>query len=484
MKLAYDFTSTMRASYTFGFWKNEAFRGAQPFLSDAAGNPVYSGNVNIEGRQFTIAPTEITQSRADMQHLIHGLSLKTHTQGLFDWEVLASYYDYERDLVRSPTVALPVADSGGAGRITDQKGTGWGTLWLKGAWRPDGANGMHLVDMGVQYDRQKMRTLVSDTSNWISGGAGQRFSAFQGQTELASAYLQDTLKLGPAWRATLGARVEKWKASDGALSNATTTLGFPERDESTISPKAAIAYQATHDWVLRASLGRAIRNPTVSELYQGTISTGTIVNNDPNLKPEKSWTSEITAERDIGIGSLRATFFFEDTKDALYSQTNVTAFPNITSIQNVDHIRTSGLELAAQANDAFTRGLDLAGSLTFADSIIRENQKFPASVGKWQPRVPRWRANLLATYRVDERWSGTVGARYSGKQYNTLDNADPNGFAYTGTSKFFVVDARVRFKYDRNWSASFGIDNLNNYEYWNFHPYPQRTYIAELKWDY
>ena len=26
-----------------------------------------------------------------------------------------------------------------------------------------------------------------------------------------------------------------------------------------------------------------------------------------------------------------------------------------------------------------------------------------------------------------------------------------------------------------------GIENLNNYKYWNFHPYPQRSYMAELK---
>ena len=28
-----------------------------------------------------------------------------------------------------------------------------------------------------------------------------------------------------------------------------------------------------------------------------------------------------------------------------------------------------------------------------------------------------------------------------------------------------------------------GIDNLNNYQYWNFHPYPQRSYRAELRFD-
>jgi iron complex outermembrane receptor protein len=46
-----------------------------------------------------------------------------------------------------------------------------------------------------------------------------------------------------------------------------------------------------------------------------------------------------------------------------------------------------------------------------------------------------------------------------------------------------VVDARIRYRIDRQWSASFGIDNLNNNRYWAFHPYPQRTYVAELKFD-
>ena len=67
-----------------------------------------------------------------------------------------------------------------------------------------------------------------------------------------------------------------------------------------------------------ASLGRAIRFPTVSELYQGSISTNVIVNNDPNLKPERSTTSELSLLHPIALGSLRATIFHERTRDALY----------------------------------------------------------------------------------------------------------------------------------------------------------------------
>ena len=34
-----------------------------------------------------------------------------------------------------------------------------------------------------------------------------------------------------------------------------------------------------------------------------------------------------------------------------------------------------------------------------------------------------------------------------------------------------------------SWSASVGIDDLNNEKYWAFHPYPQRTFLAELGYD-
>jgi iron complex outermembrane receptor protein len=33
----------------------------------------------------------------------------------------------------------------------------------------------------------------------------------------------------------------------------------------------------------------------------------------------------------------------------------------------------------------------------------------------------------------------------------------------------------------RCWTAAFGVDNLTNQTYWNFHAYPQRSYTVELK---
>ena len=156
-------------------------------------------------------------------------------------------------------------------------------------------------------------------------------------------------------------------------------------------------------------------------------------------------------------------------------------------MQNVDKVRTTGVELAYTGTDVFAawgfKGVDLGASLTYADSKTVANANNPASVGKWQPRVPRWRSTVYATYKPDDRWAFTVAARYSGRQYWNLDNSDVNANAYFGASKYFTVDLRVRYQITRQWSASFGVDNANNDQYWNFHPYPQRTYTASLKWD-
>ncbi len=485
IKLAYEFSPTVRARYILGWWRNDVTRSPDTYLRDAAGNPVYSGSVNIDGRQYTLAATDISRSLAKLNHLIHGLSVKSNTQGLWDWDMTASLYDYAKDQARSPTVALPAANAGGAGRITDQEGTGWNTLSLKGIWRPRTAHGTHIVEMGYQRDSFALRTLISTTSDWINGGAQARFSAFNGNTQLQSLYAQDTWGFAPAWKATLGGRVEQWRASGGEISNATSTLTFGERKETWFSPKAALAWQASPVWALRTALGRAVRMPTVGELFQGSIDhNNVIVNNNPDLKPGQSWTGEFTAERDLGNGMLRATLFHEDTRDALYSQTNVTVTPNVTNVQNVDHIRTTGLELAVQANDVGFRDLDLSSSLTWANSKIIKNDKFPASVDKWQPGVPQWRANLLATYHPGDKWTHTFGARYSSKQYGTLDNSDTHGATLGGTNSFLITDLRVRYQVVRQWSAALGIDNLNNAKVWAGHPSARRTFIAEMKFDY
>ncbi len=478
LKLAFDIDPTLRASYTLGWWQNDAVRSAQSYLRDAQGAAVYRGDadnaINIGGKRFDLKAADLAPSIGALEHVMQGLSHKRHARGEWDWDVAVSRYAYARDKVRTPTVSVPDASTNGQGNVTDMDGSGWNTFAFKGVWHPDQA---HIVDVGAQRDSAQLRTLVYKWPDWIHAGAGELVSTFNGDTRLQSLYAQDTWRFVPAWKATLGVRFERWQAFGGSMSNATSQgpRAFGERLENSWSPKAAMAWQASPQWAIKGSLGRAVRNPTASELFQGTVEGTEIRNSNPNMRAERSWTGELTVEKSMDNGIWRATLFHELTRDALYSQPLT---PTVNTVQNVDKIRTMGLELAYQADDVVVHGLSLSGSTTLAHSRIVENRGMPTSVGKWQPRVPDARATVLATYQW-ANWSASIGGRYSGRQYGSLDNSD----SYTGVSNFAVLDARLRYRFNRQWSAALGVDNVGNATYWAFHPYNQRTTTAELRFD-
>jgi len=492
IKLAYDLSPTLRATYVLGLWRNDAGGNSQSYLKDAQGNTVTRGPIVIDGKQYAaLTGGDFALTREQLQHQMHGVSLKSHSGGEWDWEVAASLYDYQKDAKRQNAAANPQPNawSGGAGTLADGSGTGWNTLAVKGIWRPSGSN--HVVDFGLQQDSYKLSYLTSSISgNYLDDGPGALASFVGGKTRLQSAYAQDAWLIAPDWKAVLGLRAEHWQARDGITNfSASSSKAYGSRSEDFLSPKAALSWQATADTLLKASVGRAVRMPTVSELYGATSTANSQYINDPNLKPEKSWTGELSAEQGWGQLQSRLTLFAETTHDALYSQTvfDPLANTNISRVQNIAKIRTTGVEATLAATDWGLPGLDLSASLTYADSRIKANDGFVSTpgdtLGKWQPNIPRWRATAVAGYRFNAQWSATLAARYSGRQYRTLNNADVNGFAYMGVSKYATADVRVRWQIDKQWSAAFGIDNLNNYQYWNFHPYPQRSYSAELKFD-
>ncbi|WP_343626193.1 TonB-dependent receptor [Roseateles puraquae] len=492
LKLAYDLSPTLRASYVFGAWRNDADGNSESYLRNAAGQPVTSGAIVIDGRQYAaLTGGDLAVTREKLSHTMHGLSLKSRSGGTWDWELAASLYDYGRDEKRqnAATNPQPSALNGGAGTLADGSGTGWHTLAAKGIWRPAGTD--HVVDVGLQQDRYQLRYVTTSLpNNYLKDGPGTLASNVSGNTTLQAAYVQDAWLIAPDWKAVAGLRAERWEASDGRTDfSGSSKLNYPTRREHFLSPKLALSWQALENTVLKASVGRAVRMPTVSELYGATSTTNSLYINDPNLKPEKSWTAELSAEGLWGPLQSRVTLFAETTRDSLYSQTvlDAAANRNISRVQNVDKVGTTGLEASFGTQDWLTRGLDLSMSLTYTDSKIKANRGFVSvagdTVGKWQPNIARWRATAQAGYRLNAAWSANLAVRYSGPQYRTLNNADVNGFAYQGVSKFLTADARLRWQIDRQWSAAFGVDNLNNDKYWNFHPYPQRSYSAELKFD-
>ncbi|HEY0300275.1 MAG TPA: TonB-dependent receptor, partial [Rhizomicrobium sp.] len=480
LKLGYDISAAWRLSYTFGLFHQNDSAEVQSYLRDAAGRPVYSGSLNIGGFVYNIAASAFSNNlyHLEQSHMMHALALKSAGGGAWEWEAVASLYDFAADKQRMPGVAVPAARSGGAGTITRMDGTGWYTLDAKGLWH----GGDHDVSFGLHRDEYTLANRKFNTADWIAGAEGALASASRGRTAVNAVWVQDAWSFAPDLKATIGLRFEDWQASDGANFSAAPALNVvqPKLAGSYFSPKAALAWTPAEAWTITASFGEAYRLPTVGELYQAITTGATLSVPNPDLEPERALSYDLSAERSVGGGRLRLSLFEEDLANALLSQ-SAPLVPGSTTlfnfVQNVDRVRSRGAEIVFDQDDVLFDGLQVTGSVTYVDSKILKDTAFAAAVGKYTPSIPKWRATAAATWRPDDAWSFTLAARYSDRVWSTIDNSDIVTHTYQGFDGYLVFDARAHYAFDAHWSASLGIDNLNDRKYFLFHPFPQRTFL-------
>jgi len=305
-------------------------------------------------------------------------------------------------------------------------------------------------------------------------------------------WAQDSWAFAPGLVLTFGARQEWWRAFSGfnQTNAANPGIAQPQRTATGFSPKATLEWRPATKWRLKASFGQAWRFPTVGELFQATTVGTVLANPNPSLSPERARSAELAAEYHDAHGLVRLSLFNEVIDGALISQTapvsvvqpNGSTITATTSfVQNVDQTRARGVELAVDRRDVVP-GVDVSGSVTYADAITSRNAAFPASVGKLLPSVPRWKANGVVTWRPIQRVSLTAAARYSSRNYATLDNSDVVADTYQGFDRYFVVDLRATVRVNRQLEFALGVDNVNNDRYFLFHPFPQRSVTASLQW--
>ena len=493
LKLAYDITQDVRLAYTLGIWQLDSKSDVETYLRDATGNPVYNSRVRFDGSRFNISGFSPAESEA--LHVMQALEIRSDSGGLFDWQASISDYDYNRDKNSASTASTANDDItlgnpylNKTGRIVDMAGTGWRTFDLRGSWRPQN----HVIDIGYHIDQYELRSNTYATADWQHGQKGALTASSRGQTRTQALYVQDKWQFDPQWALTLGGRLEHWQAFDGqnrvTINNMLQTSDYQDKSANRFSPKLGLAFEPSPQWGFSLALGQAYRFPTVSELYQSITSGNNLIQNNPQLKPEKVYSGELTAERRFANGLLRATLFQEDKHDALISQTISTGIGclgvNCTFVQNVDRIRTRGIELAGQWQDVLIHGLDFMGSLTLTHARVLENTAAPEIEGNRPVRIPSSMAKAVFTYHQRNAWTHSLGMRYSGRQYNNIDNSDVNEDTYIAASKFFFVDWRSSYRFADRWTAALGIDNLNDYQAYVRHPYPQRTAYLQLKFDY
>jgi len=525
LKFAYDFTPTVRATYTLGFWSNDGTSTPQNYT--VAGYGPWFGRAT--GTATTASPAfnnAILQNfasgyyRIQEKMLTNAAAVKSNTGGLFDFEISASNFTYLQSDQRAPfSGAVPFGGYTATGRDTRFTGTYWTLFDAKGIVRPEGMLKGHDISFGVHGDQFHLNNPTYLTGDWTAGQAAAfpgAISFGNGTTRTQALWFQDAWKINPQYKFTVGIRGEHWQASDGYNQSTginSTGTGYtgaaatrfpifqPNLYSTRFSPKGSLQWTPDDYWTVTGSVGMANRFPTTRELYnlQTITSTGVVANPNPNLRPETALTKELAIERKIGRdGTARISFFDEEVRDAIIAQN--TFIPGSTQLAstpvNVERIRNSGVEVALQKDNVFFKGLELTGSATWLNARIISNPTWaPAGganfdqwcwsvAGKTVPSVPDWRGTVTATYRPDDHWAFTVAARYQGRMWTTQANNDIAHGVYQSFDRFFVVDTKIHYKWNDRFSFDFGVDNIGNYKYMLFHPFPQRTFYVAGKYEF
>ena len=394
-----------------------------------------------------------------------------------------------------PPTRCPAPARAAPGTLADGSGTGWSNLALKGTWRPTGAE--RRAHRRLRRPARRYALALPHLDDHRATGwptlAGPLASGVSGKTRLRSFYAQDAWAFAPHWKTVLGLRAEQWRANEGQTAFSSTVLARRTRRAARryLSPKAALAYQALPDVVLKASAGPGGADADGRRALRRHVDDELAVHQRP--EPQARALVDDGADGREGPGptaSLRLTVFTEDTHDSLYSQTTFdpVANRNISRVQNVGRIATKGLEAAYSGFDVLRQGPRPERQR----DLCRLGHQGQRGLRRRRPATPSASASRTSRSGAPRRWRATgststgrprsaraTAARSTARSTTPTSTASPTR-ASASTSR---TDVRVRYQINRQWSAAVGIDNLNNDQYWNFHPYPQRSYSAELKFD-
>ena len=217
------------------------------------------------------------------------------------------------------------------------------------------------------------------------------------------------------------------------------------------SPRAYLVWNTTDNWTLKGGVSKGYKTPDLNALHNGingATGQGTIVTiGNPNLKPEKSTSTELAAYFDNLAGfSANATLFHNKFKDKISSGDAIshplcignpaskgTPADSCSQSINVDDAVTKGIELAAQWY--FIDNWSIKGNYTYTDS----EQKSGKDKGAQLTNTPRHLANASLNWEANERLNLWLNTEYRGKRsrftskYANLDTTEKNIYTTLGS---------------------------------------------------
>ncbi|MEE9346125.1 MAG: TonB-dependent receptor [Methylococcales bacterium] len=492
VKLGYDFTDDLRGLFTMAYENVHRGSQARTYLEDANGNAVWDGLVSQNGVEFEANPTSfgrgvLTGNENERQTLIYGLNLSGKITENWSIDTTASYVDAFKDQDRESTFSTkdPAFETDKSGRITETN-VWWADYSAKLATNKlFGREDLGFL-VGYQFNHSYLRLRQFDSNDIVSGSKDSpRLNNFNGgSTQTNSAFMQSDWDITDQLNVMAGVRYDHWESSRGHINDS----DLPDRDGSRISPKASISFTPTDRLNFRYSFTKAYRFPVAEELFESSTNTNSINISDPTLGPEKGFFHDLKVQYELAGGYASASVFYNTIDDEiLRTQTRLVNGGTSNRTRSIDETETIGIELVYVQDYIFDLPIGLSLNGTWINKEVKKDSNNPELIGNEWPRLPKWRANATATYHTTANWDNILSVQYRNDQFSNENNDDVNQGVFGTSSASVLLNFKTMYSLDVGNGIttrfSVSVENILNEKHYDFHPYPQRTYIANIAVD-
>jgi len=226
----------------------------------------------------------------------------------------------------------------------------------------------------------------------------------------------------------------KFELFSGLNTIATESIRYDRYDEfeNALTGKIGLKQFVYKDYYISANVGTGFKAPTFYQLYYGTSA-------NPNLKPEKSLSTDIT----LGNDTIWITGFYNEITDFIGTD----SFYNYIQVPGTSKFQ--GFELGYE--DYLFNTLGLGANYTYVQT--------EDTVGKELAQRPKSQLDVRATYYVTDDFDVGANAQYIGTRY---DKDDKKG-AQTG--KYTVVNLVSNAKVNKYLTVYAKVNNITDKYY-------------------
>lgn len=309
---------------------------------------------------------------------------------------------------------------------------------------------------------------VYNPDNFWHGPTNFRKSGYaEGNLNIYSAYLFDTLKFGEQWLLNLGIRNDytegNYRADTIATTDGKVTSGETlNTSDNLISYNVGLTFKPTPSTSIYASYANA-EKPS-----QNTANAGCTITTC-KLDPETSKSYELGAKWEINPNLLLTGAIFRTEQDKIQINSELPGNATNTSISLDGKNHVQGAEVGLVGN--ILPQWSITGSLAYMQGKI--DKTFTTGSGTRQTtfkkgdklqQVPEWSGSIWTTYDITPQWQAGYGLTYQGKMY--LSGTFDGQISQVQSDDYFIHNASISYKYNQALTLQLIGQNLGDEKYY------------------